>query len=36
MPKKEKQVVTKIPQNLYLSYAYLIYKKMQGHMILYS
>lgn len=36
MPKKEKRVVTKIPHNLYLSYLYLIYKKMHGHMILYS
>lgn len=27
MVKEEKQVVTKIPQNLYHCYAYLIYKK---------
>lgn len=30
MPKKEKQVVTKIALNLYLSHAYLIHKKCRA------
>lgn len=35
MVKKETPVVTKVPQTVYLSYAYLIYKKTQGYMILF-
>lgn len=30
MVKKETPVVTKVPQTVYLSYAYLIYKKNTG------